>query len=50
MVKFIETESRMVSRGWGGRRNGKLVFMETEFQSEKIENFQAWMVVIVAHH
>ena len=49
LVKFIETESRMVvARGWGEGRTKNDYLMDKEFQFGMTKNFWRWIVVMVA--
>ena len=47
IVKCIETDSRMVLPGAGGKGSMEFCLMGTEFPLRKMEKFWRWMVVIV---
>ena len=47
IVKFIETQSRMVVTMAGRRRMGSCHITGAGFQLEKVKNFWRWMVVTV---
>ena len=48
MVKFIETESRIVVEGAGGRGTGSWHVLDTAFQSGMMKKVWRRMVVMVA--